>query len=83
MGFQHMPEVVRRAAQSKGGKIKTDKGLAKVSPEKVREIASLGGKAKHANYNSRKGAKQTQDSEGRSLSELADVLGNINEEVQE
>lgn len=75
MGFQHMPEVVRKAAQSKGGRIRTAKGLAKVSPEKVREIASLGGKAKHANYNSRKGAKQTQNSEGRSLSELADVLG--------
>lgn len=77
MGFQHMPEVVRRAAQRKGGKIRTDKGLAKLSPEKVREITSLGGKAKHANYNSRKGAKQTQDSEGRSLPELADVLTDI------
>ena len=83
MGFQHMPEVVRKAAQAKGGKIKTAKGLAKLSPDKLKEITSMGGKAKHGNNNSREGAKQTQDSDGRSLSELADVLGNIDEEVQE
>lgn len=83
MGFQHMPEVVRKAAQRKGGKIKTAKGLAKVSPDKLKEITSMGGKAKYGNNNSREGAKQTQDSDGRSLSELADVLGNIDEEVQE
>ena len=80
MGFQHMPEVVRRAAQSKGGRVRTNKGLAKVSPEKLKEITSLGGKAKHASNQSRNGAEQTQDSEGRSLSELADVLGNLDEE---
>ena len=81
MGFQHMPEVVRRAAQSKGGKIKTDKGLAKVSPEKLKEITSLGGKAKHASNQSRNGAKQTQASSGGSDSiKLADVLGNLDEE---
>lgn len=83
MGFQHMPEVVRRAAQSKGGKIKTDKGLAKVSPDKLKEITSLGGKAKHASNQSRNGAKQTQADNGRSLSELADVLGDIDEQVSQ
>ena len=77
MGFQHMPEVVRRAAQSKGGKIKTDKGLAKVSPEKLKEITSLGGKAKHASNQSRNGAKQTQDSQSDYTPRLADVLGDI------
>ena len=83
MGFQHMPEVVRRAAQSKGGKIKTDKGLAKVSPDKLKEITSMGGKAKHASNQSRNGAKQTQADNSRSLSELADVLGDIDEQVSQ
>ena len=81
MGFQHMPEVVRKAAQAKGGRVRTDKGLAKVSPEKLKEITSLGGKAKYDHSNSRKGAEQTQESAGRSNSPtLADVLGNLDEE---
>lgn len=81
MGFQHMHEVVRKAAQRKGGKIRTAKGLAKMSPEKVREITSLGGKAKHGNIN-RKGAEQTQESIGGGYTPvLADVLGDIDEQL--
>ena len=81
MGFQHMPEVVRKAAQAKGGRVRTNKGLAKVSPEKLKEITSLGGKAKYDHSKSRKGAEQTQASNGGSDSiKLADVLGNLDEE---
>lgn len=49
MGFQHMPEVVHKAASRKGGKIKVDKGLATMSYEKRRAIQSEGGKARYAN----------------------------------
>ena len=77
MGFQHMPEVVRRAAQRKGGKIRTDKGLAKMPYDKVIEITSMGGKAKHEKYTSRKGAKQTQEGTGGSPSVLEATLGSI------
>lgn len=77
MGFQHMPEVVRKAAQAKGGRVRTNKGLAKVSPEKLKEITSLGGKAKYDQSKSIKGAKQTQDSQSEYTPRLADVLGDI------
>lgn len=72
-----MPEVVHKAASRKGGRIKTDKGLAAMSPEKRREVQSLGGKT-NANR-SRKGAKQGQEDTGGDTPNLADVLGNIDD----
>ena len=33
----------KRAAQSRGGKAKVAKGFAKMSPEKLREVATKGG----------------------------------------
>ena len=37
--------IIHKFASSKGGKVRTKKGLAKLSPERRREIAVLGGKA--------------------------------------
>ena len=74
MGFQHMPKVVHVAASRKGGEINTKKGLAKLSPERRKAIASQGGKSGNQ---SRKGAKQTQESAGRSTPLLEAILGNI------
>lgn len=79
MGFQDMHDVVHRAASAKGGRVKTTKGLAAMSPEKRREVQSKGGKTS-GNKRS-KGAKQTQEGRGGSNSPtLADVLGNLDEE---
>ena len=76
MGFQDMYDVVHRAASAKGGRVKTAKGLAAMSPEKRREVQSKGGKTSVENR-SRKGAKQTQEGTGGSPSVLEAVLGNI------
>ena len=78
MGFQDMYEVVHRAASSKGGRVKTTKGLAAMSPEKRREVQSKGGKTSGNNKRS-KGAKQTQEGRGGSPSVLEAALGNIDD----
>ena len=78
MGFQDMPRIVRQAAGRKGGSVRKRKGLAALPPEKVKEITSMGGKARHANRSS-KGAKQTQGGGGGSPSVLEAVLGDIDE----
>ena len=76
MGFQDMYDVVHRAASAKGGRVKTTKGLAAMSPEKRREVQSKGGKTSGENKR-RKGDKQTQESAGGGPSVLEAVLGNI------
>lgn len=77
MGFQDMYDVVHRAASAKGGRVKTTKGLAAMSPEKRREVQSKGGKS--SGNSSSKGARQTQEGRGGSPSVLEAVLGNIDE----
>ncbi len=77
MGFQDMKEVVHKAASSKGGRVRTKKGLAAMSPEKRREVQSKGGKTSGNKRNT--GAKQTQESGSRSTPLLEAVLGNIDE----
>lgn len=74
-----MPNIVHRAASSKGGKIRTKKGLAAMSPEKRREIQSKGGKIS-GNNKRNPGAKQTQDDTSRDTSVLETVLGILDEE---
>ena len=81
MGFQDMQEVVHKAASSKGGRVRTKKGLAAMSPEKRREVQSKGGKARYGN-NSNTGAKQTQESGSRSTPLLEAILGNIDRDIQ-
>ena len=78
MGFQDMKEVVHKAASSKGGRVRTKKGLAAMSPEKRREVQSKGGKTSVENKR-RRGDKQTQEGTGGSPSVLEAVLGNIDE----
>lgn len=76
MGFQDMPEVVRRAAQAKGGRVKTKKGFAAMSPEKRQAAQSKGGKAKYGNR-SNEGTKQSQESTGDNSHLLERILGSI------
>lgn len=78
MGFQHLRETTRRAAQSKGGKIRISKGIGRLSPERRKEIASMGGKAKHANRS--KADRQTEESESPHGSVLERILDNIGEQ---
>lgn len=78
MGFQDMKEVVHKAASSKGGRVRTKKGLAAMSPEKRREVQSKGGKARYGNK-SNEGAKQTQEDTGGDSPQLADILGDIDD----
>lgn len=78
MGFQDMVGVVHKAASAKGGRVRKAKGLATLSPERRKEIASMGGKAKHGNR-SEKGAKQTQENRSGNREQLADILGALDE----
>ena len=77
MGFQHLRESTRMAAQSKGGKIRVSKGIGKLSPERRSEIASMGGKAKHANRD--KAPRKSKESGSPHGSILEAILGNIGE----
>lgn len=81
MGFQDMPGVVHRAASAKGGRIRTKKGFALMSPDKRREAQSRGGN--NAANRDREGAKPGQASGGDNQQPLADLLGDIDEQVQE
>lgn len=78
MGFQNMPEVVHRAASSKGGRVRKPKGLALLSPERRKEIASKGGKAKYGNTNS-KGTKQTEANRSGNTHLVERILGTLDE----
>ena len=77
MGFQDMYDVVHRAASAKGGRVKTTKGLAAMSPEKRREVQSKGGKTSADKRNA--GIKQTQEGTGGIPSVLEAVLGEIDD----
>lgn len=80
MGFQHMKPIVHEQASRKGGSVRKKKGLASLPPERRKQIASQGGLKSAENYRSKKGAKQTQDSQSEYTPRLADVLGDLNEE---
>jgi hypothetical protein len=41
--------IIHKFASSKGGKRRVPKGLAKLSPERRKEIAAMGGKKKYEN----------------------------------
>ena len=45
-GFASNP-IIHKFLSSKGGKVRKPKGLAKLPPERRREIAAMGGRAKH------------------------------------
>ena len=74
--------IIHKFASSKGGKVRTKKGLATLSPERRREIASLGGTTS-AN---RRRDKARQDQANSSMEEagaMARIPGNVDEQVQE
>lgn len=83
MGFQHMKPIVHEQASRKGGSVRKKKGLAALPPEKVKEITSMGGKQSAENYRSKKGAKQTEAGQSEYTPRLADILGDIDEELSQ
>ena len=78
MGFQHMRSIVHEAASRKGGKIKVVKGVGKLPPDRRREIASIGGKAKHENKSNPDSVPKEKDS-GDSDGFLERILTTLNE----
>jgi len=82
MGFQDMLPIVHEAASRKGGRVQTRKGLATLSDERKKEIATLGGKVKYDN--SRRTTKsQGEESTSYSPPRVADIPGVLDEQVQE
>lgn len=61
MGFQHLREPVLKAATRKGGRRKTDKGFAKMSPERLREVSLLGVQARKENRSNSDTIKEEDD----------------------
>lgn len=80
MGFQHMKEPIRVAAQRKGGKIRVKKGFGS-NPELAREAGAKGGITKHANK--AKGIVKTQEDTSDSTSILERLLEDLDEQIQE
>lgn len=78
MGFQHMRGIVHEAASRKGGKIKVVKGVGKLPPDRRREIASMGGKAKNENKSNPIPVTQEEDP-GDSDGFLERILTTLNE----
>ena len=70
--------IIHKFASSKGGKVRTKKGLATLSPERRREIAVLGGKTS-ADRRRREAEQGSQDSS----MERHQIPGDIDEQVQE
>lgn len=81
MGFQHMPSIVHEQASAKGGRVQKRKGLATLSDERKKEIATLGGKARYANK-SRKGTLQTQDYPSDSGARVGDLHRLVDDDEQ-
>lgn len=76
-----MNKIVHQAASRKGGKVRKPKGLAKLSPERRREIAAQGGRAKHEKNNrSKEETEQTNASQSRDTERLADLFGTLDEQ---
>lgn len=77
MGFQDMRPVVHQAASRKGGSVRKKKGLAVLSQERVKEIASMGGRTS-AEHKRNQIGKIKADS-GGDLPVLADILEDLDE----
>lgn len=75
-----MHRAIREAAQRKGGRKRVVKGIGALSPERRKEITSMGGYAKHANNNSRNGTQQTQVDSSDNMPKLENILGALDEE---
>lgn len=75
-----MNSIVHKAASRKGGKLRVKKGLGAMPPEKVKEIASMGGKASAAIRSGDDIQPKEVDTRRGSTIRLADIFGDINEE---
>lgn len=73
--------IIHKFASSKGGKRKVPKGTAKLSPERRKEIASMGGKAKYANR-SKELQSDIQNHSSGSIDEDSDSRANAQSEEQ-
>ena len=80
MGFQDMKPVVHRAASSKGGRVKTDKGLALLTPEDRKRIAVLGGKARHEDQSPKTQISGASGGGKGSPPVLADLYGDVEDD---
>lgn len=76
MGFQHLPEVVRKAAFRKGGKVRGKKGFA-ANPELAKSAGSKGGIAKRENRN--KGIVPKQEDSSGDTPFMEAVLSTLDE----
>ncbi len=76
-GFASNP-IIHKFASSKGGKVRTKKGLGSMPIEKRRAIQSLGGK-QSAN-NRRNGVVKSKKDTSGDIPNLADILGGLDEE---
>jgi len=77
VGFQHMKPIVHQRASSKGGLWRKKKGLASLTPERRKQIASMGGTQNAENHKNSEGAKQTKAGQGDDSPRLADILGTL------
>lgn len=66
-----MKPVVHQAASRKGGKVRKKKGFGVLSPEKLKEVSSRGGKASQANR--RNGYIKSEDGDSNGLPVLGDL----------
>ena len=77
-GFASNP-VIHQFLSSKGGRVRTPKGLAKLDPERRREIASMGGKQKNENNSNRRASQSSEENTSIADLDLARVLGDLGE----
>lgn len=82
MGWQDLHPQIRRAYQSKGGSVKKPKGFAVIDKNRHLELSSLGGKNKRENTSYRE-ANISKESDSNSPRNLEDLLGILDEQVQE
>lgn len=74
MGFQDMMGYAQKAASSKGGKVKVDKGFAK-NKELAKIAGAKGGHAKEANKTKRPERPINAERETSVMDEILGVLG--------
>lgn len=61
MGWQDLHPLIRKAYQSKGGKVKKAKGFATMDRARHLAVSSLGGNNKRDNYNKETSIKKDED----------------------
>lgn len=75
-----MQPVVHSAASRKGGGVRKRKGFASLTPERRKQIASMGGTQNAKNHKDNKGTKPEKVDTSNGGAVLADILGALDEE---